>query len=451
MPFDRQIGAAAGGSLIVHLLVAAAATTLLAFHRASAPDNDDFERGGALRGERCAAFGDSAYATRQVGEPAHAGSTGGGSVWWRWRAPGERCRVELQVVGDGFDEVVAVYRGAVLETLAEVASRGAGDGAAIRFVAEPGTLYHVAVAGVDGAAGGIELRLAADTGPQTEPEEIVLLLPEMLEFVPEEVPEDDPEFSRSDGDVEDERPARARFQSDRDRSARGELDPAEEGDEALGTQEGEDLPFAPAVIEVTPLWQTPAGASRSADGFTPVPEIEVATADPGVPTEAVESAFRADAAPPIDATPVAGARASSEPEATARDGGGASPDAGSLPPAPKARTIGKAEVGAAASAATAETALGKYQASIDRGVQASSLRERAAHGSFAGTGFLKVRLWVNREGRVVNTQVLFSDATPEMVDVAIRGLRSAELPPMPDEVYRDASDGLVDMVYDIFY
>ena len=76
---------------------------------------------------------------------------------------------------------------------------------------------------------------------------------------------------------------------------------------------------------------------------------------------------------------------------------------------------------------------------------------REAHGGFDRLGFLKARLWVNREGAVVNAKVLFSDATPEMEQLSLRGLREANLPPMPDEVYQAAPDGLIDMVYDIFY
>ena len=64
---------------------------------------------------------------------------------------------------------------------------------------------------------------------------------------------------------------------------------------------------------------------------------------------------------------------------------------------------------------------------------------------------MRVQMWVNREGRVVNTKVLRKDATAEMVDLTLDGIRGAEVPPMPDDVYEGASDGLIDMVYDVFY
>ena len=461
MRCDRQIGLAVGGSLLAHLLLAGGATTMLAIQRASPPDNDAFSDARRLRGEwGGASFGDSTYATRESGEPVHAAGAAGGSVWWRWRSPAAPCVVEVQVVGDGFEEVVGVYRGAVLQTLSEVVSRAAGDGAVLEFVAEPGTLYHVVVAGASaGDAGEIELRLRAS--PDLEgvaPEEIVLLLPELLSFEAVEVePPDDPAFSRAEGEELPAPPADARRQSDRDREAAGELPPEEDGEEGVGTQDGEELPFAPP-LEVAPLWQTEAGPSPSADGFTQVPEIEVPTvepeevappAEPAEPAEPVVSAFEADTA----AAAVEDVAAAAMPEAAAA---GAPAEAAehappSRPEAVKARTIGKAEAGGEAAVATAETALGRYQAEIDRGVQASSRRARAARGGFDEFGFLKVRMWVNREGAVVNTKVLFSQATPEMVEVTLRGLREAEIPPMPDEVYSAAADGLVDMVYEVFY
>ena len=112
---NRQIGLAVGGSMLAHLLLAGGATTMLALQRASPPDNDAFKNGRPIRGEwGGSAFGDNTYATREPAEPVHAAGVNGGSVWWRWRSPSVPCSVEVQVVADGFDEVVGIYRGAVI-------------------------------------------------------------------------------------------------------------------------------------------------------------------------------------------------------------------------------------------------------------------------------------------------------------------------------------------------
>ena len=54
---------------------------------AAAPTNDAFDAATELSGREASASGTNKDATKEAGEPAHAGKTGGASVWYRWTAP----------------------------------------------------------------------------------------------------------------------------------------------------------------------------------------------------------------------------------------------------------------------------------------------------------------------------------------------------------------------------
>ena len=51
------------------------------------PANDDFANSFTLSGSATNASGTNVNATKQTGEPNHAGNPGGKSVWWSWTAP----------------------------------------------------------------------------------------------------------------------------------------------------------------------------------------------------------------------------------------------------------------------------------------------------------------------------------------------------------------------------
>ena len=52
--------------------------------------------------------GSNSNATKQVGEPNHAGNAGGKSVWWRWTAPaaGTLCLIAEQIAGPAASTVL---------------------------------------------------------------------------------------------------------------------------------------------------------------------------------------------------------------------------------------------------------------------------------------------------------------------------------------------------------
>jgi hypothetical protein len=107
--------------------------------------------------------GSNQGATSQPGEPVHAGVGGGKSVWWRWRAPASGDTM-IATVGSDFDTVLAVYRGGRVRNLSEIASNDDGEGlglqSMVRFDAQAGVNYRIAVDGFNGAEGNITLMFA---------------------------------------------------------------------------------------------------------------------------------------------------------------------------------------------------------------------------------------------------------------------------------------------------
>jgi hypothetical protein len=97
-------------------------------------------------------------ATKEAGEPNHAGTTGGASVWYRFTAP-TAGTLTFDTAGSTFDTVLAAYTGTSVGTLTE---RGVNDDSTgslqSRIEAMPvraGTTYAIAVDGFAGATGAI--------------------------------------------------------------------------------------------------------------------------------------------------------------------------------------------------------------------------------------------------------------------------------------------------------
>ena len=526
MKLNGQIGLAIGGSVIGHLALAVAATAILAFKRASPPGNDAFRRGEFLRPKfEVSAFGDNLYATRESGEPAHGATVAGGSVWWRWTAP-ESCRVELEVRGNGFEEVVGVYRGAVIGTLAEVADRRPGEVGAIWFEAEEDTTYHIAVAGAEGGeAGTIELNLFAAS--KTPVEELVMLLPEMFEIEEvEEAAAADPAYLRTLGQEPSEiAPERPQFESDRNTLAASELAPSEEGDPNMPTQDGKDWTFAELAqrdyVDGEFGEPTPVPESEPAEAAAPIPEEAPAEAEPeeaGEPTETpspfrtpgaeapkewrgessdeasaieerkLESVLKeADDDPsadlaaaerveekvdsesevePPEFVPLADLENRPEVEEAPpeqeekeevvekrprepREPLPVQPPSTFQPHTVKKRSLGTLSSGANSALDAAETPLGRYKKEVDQAVQRSWNIARRARGDFATYGSLKVRFWIDRQGRVVDARVLRKNANAVMVDFSLVGIKMAKIPPMPEELFDLTQDGRMDFDYNI--
>jgi hypothetical protein len=138
---------------VAAMLVVAACLSLVASAASAAPPaNDDFADAVALTGLPANASGTNVDATKEAGEPTHAGIAGGGfSVWWSWTAPSTG-GVAIETCGSAFPTVLGVYTGSSVEALTEVASgrwqnaeEACSGGARVSFRATAGQTYMIAV------------------------------------------------------------------------------------------------------------------------------------------------------------------------------------------------------------------------------------------------------------------------------------------------------------------
>jgi hypothetical protein len=113
------------------------------------------------------ASGYSTNATKEPGEPDHAGRFGGKSVWFKWTAPASGIAT-FNTYGSTFDTVLAVYTGTKVTNLVEVAANDDDDNnglsptnrffaSEVRFNATGGTEYAIAVDGFGGVGGHVVL------------------------------------------------------------------------------------------------------------------------------------------------------------------------------------------------------------------------------------------------------------------------------------------------------
>ncbi|MEO8649200.1 MAG: FG-GAP-like repeat-containing protein [Acidobacteriota bacterium] len=118
-------------------------------------ENDDFANAAQLKGAAGEVRGYTFDATRQAGEPAHAGVAGVNSVWYRWRAPREGT-FAFTLGGSSFDTLLAIYTGTGFSGLVRVAANDNISNTSysrVTFAATVGTDYWIAVDGRAGAAG----------------------------------------------------------------------------------------------------------------------------------------------------------------------------------------------------------------------------------------------------------------------------------------------------------
>jgi hypothetical protein len=124
---------------------------------AAAPSNDSFSAAAVLTAATGSRDGTNVEATKEAGEPDHAGNGGGGSVWYRWVAPSTGTAT-FDTVGSGFDTMLAVYTGSSVSALTLVAQNDDFLGwkwtSKVGFAATAGTAYYVAVDGYNDGTNG---------------------------------------------------------------------------------------------------------------------------------------------------------------------------------------------------------------------------------------------------------------------------------------------------------
>jgi hypothetical protein len=86
-------------------------------------------------------------ATKQAGEPNHAGNPGGASVWYAWTPP-ESGEAWISLQGAGGPKLLALYSGSALSELVPVGASSSAEGlSSLRATVTGGTEYRLAVDG----------------------------------------------------------------------------------------------------------------------------------------------------------------------------------------------------------------------------------------------------------------------------------------------------------------
>lgn len=142
-------------------LVLTSNTTLTAKFRVP---GDDLEQRIALVGfNAVAAPLSNSGASKESGEPSHAGNSGGHSLWWTWSASVDDT-VQLSTLGSTFRTLMAIYTGTNVNGLTLItnsASPAGSNGTTLTFTALANTTYQFAVDGFGGATGTVALALSS--------------------------------------------------------------------------------------------------------------------------------------------------------------------------------------------------------------------------------------------------------------------------------------------------
>ena len=131
-------------------------------------DQDHFTTPKQLVCLSCISLISNQYATKETGEPNHAGNAGGASLWWSWTAP-KTGRIAIDTLGSDFNTLLAVYMGSDLQGLSLVEENDDIGGlvtSEVTFNAVAGQTYRIAVDGYSGATGNAALNLEL-LNPQT--------------------------------------------------------------------------------------------------------------------------------------------------------------------------------------------------------------------------------------------------------------------------------------------
>ncbi|KAA1421361.1 M6 family metalloprotease domain-containing protein [Nocardioides humilatus] len=125
------------------------------------PANDDFAQARSLTGPAGSSTSFTTNATKETGEPTHAGNGAGRSVWWQWTAQ-RTGQVTFDTEGSTGDTVLAAYTGSTVGGLTQVA---ANDDVTtdiywskVTFNTVAGQTYRIAVDNYGTASSDVQLK-----------------------------------------------------------------------------------------------------------------------------------------------------------------------------------------------------------------------------------------------------------------------------------------------------
>jgi len=120
---------------------------------AAGPSHDAFANARAIVGGVSSVEGSNFLATKEPGEPNHASIAGGASIWFKWTSS-YTGPAKILTAGTNFDHVIAVYTGASVNALTELAHDAPPipptpmpAPASVNFNAVAGTTYRIAIDG----------------------------------------------------------------------------------------------------------------------------------------------------------------------------------------------------------------------------------------------------------------------------------------------------------------
>lgn len=122
------------------------------------PDNDFFAHAKPLTGTSGTNVMDTSNATKETGEPNHAGNAGGKSVWFSY-TPSVDGVLTVSTAGSTFDTLLGMYIGNVVSALTTIAANddaypnAPGGFSLINQAVHSNLTYYIAVDGYDGAFG----------------------------------------------------------------------------------------------------------------------------------------------------------------------------------------------------------------------------------------------------------------------------------------------------------
>jgi hypothetical protein len=127
------------------------------------PANDNFVNAETIFGVGTSITSTNVEATKEVGEPNHAGNPGGKSVWYKFSPTiGSAYGITLYTQNSvtDFDTLIAVYTGSSVDNLTLVTSNdnyGTDPRSRVIFPAGSSSTFYIAVDGLNGASGNFRL------------------------------------------------------------------------------------------------------------------------------------------------------------------------------------------------------------------------------------------------------------------------------------------------------
>lgn len=159
-------------------MLAVVVVTVLHAEGQPAPTNDMFASATLISGTNVVVTGSNINATKEPGEPNHAGNPGGKSVWWSWRAPHDgyvtvSTEGSTSIYGGPLDTLLGIYTGSTVSNLTTIATNDDGPidvTSLATFHASAGVVYDIAVDGFtydipqDADSGSIQLSVTFSGG-----------------------------------------------------------------------------------------------------------------------------------------------------------------------------------------------------------------------------------------------------------------------------------------------